>query len=145
MIANLLTKFRGWLSSKTITWYAPYWEAKNLHEGSPHGLFTRGKGMYRDLTSAEVQAAARCPRLARALELYQECIDRERRAGRVLNQGMALHQLGLLLHRQGKLADAQKAFEDALCIGHAQTPAASERVLVLTLSEEKRPWPRIRN
>jgi tetratricopeptide (TPR) repeat protein len=29
---------------------------------------------------------------------------------------MALHQLGLLRHRQGKLADAQKAFEDALCI-----------------------------
>lgn len=116
MIANLLTQFRGWLSSKTVSWFAPYWEAKRLHERSPHGLFTKGKGLYRALTPADIESAAHCPRLARAIELYRECVDRERSAGRVFNHGMALHQLGLVWHRQGKIEKAQRAYEEALAI-----------------------------
>lgn len=116
MIANLLTQFRGWLSSKLVPWFTPYWEAKKLHEGSPHGLFLRGKGLYRDLTPAEIEAATRCPRLARAIQLYEECIAREHSAGRLLNHGMALLQLGLVRHRQGKLDAAQQAYEGALAI-----------------------------
>jgi tetratricopeptide (TPR) repeat protein len=116
MIVNLLTQFQGWLSSRLVPWFTPYWEAKKLHEGSPHGLFTKGKGLYSALTSAEIEAAARCPRLDKAIRLYMECADRERDAGRVLNYGMALHQIGLVRHRQGKLDTAQKAYEDALAI-----------------------------
>ena len=116
MLTRLLTTLQSWLSAKLIPWYAPYWNAKKLHEGSPHGLFTRGKGLYRSLTAAEIEAAARCPRLARAVELYEECIDRERSEERVLNHGIALHQLGLLLHRQGRLGEARGAYEDALAV-----------------------------
>lgn len=114
MIANLLTQFRGWLGSKLVPWFTPYWEAKKFHEGSPHGLF--GRGFYHALTPDEIAVAAQCPRLARAIELYQECITREKNAGRLLNQGIALHQLGLVLHRQGKLDAASKVYEDALAL-----------------------------
>jgi tetratricopeptide (TPR) repeat protein len=116
MTANILTQFRGWLSSKIVPWFTPYWEAKKLHEGSPHGLFTKGKGLYRALTPSEIEAAVLCPRLDRAIRLYMECADRERSAGRVLNCGMALHQIGLVRHRQGKLITAQEAYEDALAL-----------------------------
>lgn len=116
MIAKLLTQLRGWLNSKLIPWFTPYWEARKLHEGSPHGLFSRGNGLYRALTSAEVEAAANCPRLARAVQLYEECLAREQSEGRPLNFGIALHQLGLVRHRQGKLDAAEKAYEGALDI-----------------------------
>lgn len=114
MSRDLLTQLRGWISSKCVPWFAPYWEAKKLHEGSPHGLFPRD--FYHALSSEEILAAERCPRLQRAIELYRECIDRERSAGRVLNEGIALHQLGLVLHRQGKLGAAREAYEKALNI-----------------------------
>jgi tetratricopeptide (TPR) repeat protein len=114
MIEHLLTQFSGWLSSKTVPWFAPYWEAKKLHEGSPHGLFPRT--FFHALSAQEIQEADRCPRLARAITLYEECIEREKSAGRHLNEGIALHQLGLVLHRQGKLVAARQAYEQAIGI-----------------------------
>ncbi len=114
MIKQLLTQFHGWLNSKTVSWFTPYWEAKKLHEGSPHGLFSRT--YYHALTEEEIEAASCCQRLKRAITLYQECIERERNAGRVLNEGIALHQLGLVLHRQGNLAAARKSYEHAIGI-----------------------------
>jgi len=114
MIKQLLTQFRGWLSSKLVPSFAPYWEAKKLHEGSPHGLFPRT--FYHALSAQEIQAAYRCPRLARAITLYEGCIERENSAGRHLNEGIALHQLGLVLHRQGKLVAARQAYEQAIGI-----------------------------
>lgn len=114
MIKHLLTRFRGWLSSKLVPSFAPYWEAKKLHEGSPHGLFPRT--FYHTLSDQEIQAADCCPRLAKAITLYQECIERERSAGRHLNEGIAFHQLGLVLHRQGKLVAASQAYEHAIGI-----------------------------
>jgi len=116
MTTKFLTQLRGWFASKLVPWFTPYWEAKKLHEGSPHGLFTKGKGLYRDLTPLEIEDAAHCPRLARAIQLYQECVEREKDAERLLNHGMALHQIGLVRHRQGKLDTAQKAYEDALAL-----------------------------
>src|SRR5689334_4704811 len=116
MALDLLTQFRGWLSSILVPSFRPYWEAKKLHEGSPHGLFMRGMGLYRELTPAEIDAAVRCPRLSRAVELYEQCIARESREGRSLNHGLALHQLGQVWHRQGKLDAAQKTYHDALNI-----------------------------
>ena len=114
MIKGMLTQFRGWISSKTVPWFAPYWEAKKLHEGSPHGLFPRA--FYHSLSAQEIQEANHCPRLARAITLYEICIEREKSAGRYFNEGIALHQLGLVLHRQGKLAAARKAYEQAIGI-----------------------------
>ncbi len=107
-------QLRGWLASKLVPWFTPYWEAKKLHEGSPHGPFIRS--FYHALSIEEIQAAQRCPRLEKAIRLYQECIERERSAGRSINEGIALHQLGLVLHRQGKLVAARQAYEHALDI-----------------------------
>jgi tetratricopeptide (TPR) repeat protein len=109
-----MTQLRGWLSSKLYPWFAPYWEAKKLHEGSPHGLFPRT--FYHALTAEEILAAVACPRLARAITLYQACIEREKKAERCFNEGVAMQQLGLVLLRQAKLAAARQVFEQALDI-----------------------------
>jgi tetratricopeptide (TPR) repeat protein len=114
MIKQILTQFRGWISSKSVPWFAHYWEAKKLHEGSPHGLFLRT--YYHALSAQEIEEAEHCPRLARAIALYEECVQREQSAGRFLNEGVALHQLGLVLHRQGRLVAASKAYNQAISI-----------------------------
>jgi tetratricopeptide (TPR) repeat protein len=112
MTTKLLSQFRGWLASRSLPWFAPFWKAKKLHESSPHGLFNRT--FYHALTPDEIEGAARCPQLAKAIELYKECIGREVAAGRIFNQGVALQQLGLVYHRQGKLDAARKAYQDGL-------------------------------
>jgi tetratricopeptide (TPR) repeat protein len=112
MMRNILNQFHGWLRSKTIPWFAPYWEAKKLHEGSPHGLFPRT--YYHALRDKEIHDAKQCPRLERAITLYKECIEREKNSGRHFNEGIALHQLGLVLHRQGKLVAARQAYGKAI-------------------------------
>lgn len=114
MTHPLLTRLRDWLSAKTVPWYAPFYEAKKLHENSPNGLFPRS--YYHALSADEIQRAAACPRLARAIDLYRECIQREEDAGRVYNQGIALTQLGLVYHRQGKLEAARQVYQQALDI-----------------------------
>jgi len=112
LISKVLLKLRQWLTSRHFSWYGLYINAKQLHEGSPHGLFD--DGYYHLLTETQKKAARECPRLNQAIEIYKKCIEIETMAGRIFNVGITHHQLGLLYHRQGRIEEACEEYNKAI-------------------------------
>jgi len=89
-----------------------YFRAKRLYEKSPHGIFP---DMYYDsLSEEQKREAIRCPLLREAEELYRECFHLLHSGSRQINVSILHTQLGLLLHRQGKIEEAENQYRLAI-------------------------------
>ena len=108
----MITRLRERLLAAFVPGYGRYVQAKRLHEGSPNGLFPQT--YFHLLTDEQKRAARACPMLARAESLYRECLETEGSPKKPFNQAVVHHQLGMLFHRQDRLAEARAEYQAAL-------------------------------
>jgi tetratricopeptide (TPR) repeat protein len=117
---------REWIFSLGNPYYRLYLNAKKWHQRSPYGFYAGRE--FLELTEEERAAGRSCPSLKEAEALYRQSLEAETRGQRAFNVATARYQLGLLMHWQGRSAEARVEYERAAAefknLPNAEAPGA---------------------
>jgi len=124
-----------------------YQDAKERFESY---LFQHAPVTFLTITGDDHERAAHDPLLQPCEELYGEAIELSRSEGMVINVGVAMTQLGMLHHLQGRFEIARREFLEALTV-KGMAPAAISSchyhlgVLALREGAKEEAWQRLQS